>query len=137
MIFGKDSGDTGARQLRHALVLASVTMASSCSTPLRPTGATIPNSAMWARMALITEVCWRMKSWRVRCSIRQLCWSSVLVSTNRILALVTASLALTVPVEEPSTASLADLRPLFEHVWFTPLGGRTSDKGSLVLGDEL
>jgi hypothetical protein len=21
---------------------------------------------MWARMALITEVCWRMKSWRVR-----------------------------------------------------------------------
>ena len=25
-------------------------------TPLRPTGATIPNSAMWARMALITEV---------------------------------------------------------------------------------
>jgi hypothetical protein len=33
---------------------------------------------MWARMALITEVCWRMKSWRVRCSIRQLCCSGVL-----------------------------------------------------------
>jgi hypothetical protein len=27
---------------------------------LRPTGATMPNSARWARMALITEVCWRM-----------------------------------------------------------------------------
>src|SRR6185437_14485828 len=52
-----------------------VPIASRCSTPLRPTGATIPNSAKWARMALITEVCWRMKSWRVRWSIRQLCCS--------------------------------------------------------------
>src|SRR5206468_8982346 len=40
-------------------------------------------------MALITEVCWRMKRWRVRWSIRQLCCSGVLVSTNRMLALVT------------------------------------------------
>ena len=32
------------------------------------------------------EVCWRMKSWRVRWSIRQLCCSAVLVSTNRMLA---------------------------------------------------
>src|SRR5262245_37552738 len=28
----------------------------SCSRPLRPTGATMPNSARWARIALITEV---------------------------------------------------------------------------------
>jgi hypothetical protein len=34
---------------------------------------------------------WRMKSWRVRWSIRQLCCSGVLVSRNRILALITAS----------------------------------------------
>jgi len=34
-----------------------VTTSSSCSTPLRPTGATMPNSARWARIALITAVC--------------------------------------------------------------------------------
>ena len=40
---------------------ASATTPSSCSTPLRPTGATMPNSARCARIALITAVCWRMK----------------------------------------------------------------------------
>src|SRR5258708_12672330 len=44
-----------------------------------------------ARIALITAVCWRMNRWRVRWSIRQLCCSGVLVSTNRMFALVTAS----------------------------------------------
>src|SRR5262249_50367334 len=43
-----------------------------CATPLRPTGATMPNPARWARIALITAVCWRMNRWRVRCSIRPL-----------------------------------------------------------------
>jgi hypothetical protein len=33
---------------------------------LRPAGAPIPNSARWARIALITAVCWRMKRWRAR-----------------------------------------------------------------------
>src|SRR4029078_9181880 len=69
----------------------SATILSRSSTPLRPTGATMPNSARGARIALITAVCWRMNRWRVRWSIRQLCCSGVLVGTNRILALVTAS----------------------------------------------
>ena len=29
---------------------------------------------------------------------------------------------------------LADLRPPFEHAWFTPFGGRASDKATWVLG---
>jgi signal transduction histidine kinase len=57
----------------------------------RPTGATIPNSARWARITLITAVCWRMNKCRVRWSVRQLCCSGVLVATNRIVDLVTAS----------------------------------------------
>src|SRR2546422_183313 len=73
------------------LSLESATTSSSASTPLRPTGATMPNSARWARIALITAVCCRMNRWRVRWSIRQLCCSGVLVSTNRMFALVTAS----------------------------------------------
>src|SRR5262249_4160715 len=48
------------------LLLVSATTSSSCSTPLRPTGATMPNSARCARIALITAVCWRMNRWRVR-----------------------------------------------------------------------
>src|SRR5262245_50775466 len=32
----------------------------------------------------MTAVCWRMKRWRARCSIRQLCCSTVLVGTKRI-----------------------------------------------------
>ena len=44
-----------------------------------------------ARMALITEVCCRTNRWRVRCSVRPLCCSGVLVSTKRMFALVTAS----------------------------------------------
>ena len=39
----------------------------------------------------ITEVCCRMNRWRVRWSIRPLCCLDVLVGTNLILALVTAS----------------------------------------------
>src|SRR5262249_5357720 len=56
-----------------------------------PTGATMPNSARWARIALITEVCWRTNKCRVRWSTRPLCCSGVLVATNRMLALLTAS----------------------------------------------
>src|SRR6266567_5610145 len=59
------------RATRHAraisgtrLSLVSATTSSSASTPLRPTGATMPNSARWARIALITAVCWRMNRWR-------------------------------------------------------------------------
>ena len=42
----------------NRLSFESATTPSSCSTPLRPTGATIPTSARWARIALITAVCW-------------------------------------------------------------------------------
>ena len=31
-----------------------------------PKGATIPNSARYARIELMTAVCWRMKRWRAR-----------------------------------------------------------------------
>src|ERR1700746_3567421 len=75
----------------NRLSLLSATTCSSCSTPWRPPGATIPNSARWARMALITEVCWRMNRSRVRCSVRQLCCPGVLVATNRMFGLLTAS----------------------------------------------
>ena len=72
---------SAARQARaisgNRLSLASATTPSSSSTPLRPTGATIPNSARWARIALITAVCWRTNRWRVRWSIRQLCCSAL------------------------------------------------------------
>ena len=46
-----------------------------------------PKLGKMTRIALITEVCWRMDDWRVRCSISPLCCSGVLVGTNRILAL--------------------------------------------------
>jgi len=46
--------------------LASAMTSSSCSTPRRPTGATIPNSARCARIELMVAVCWRTSRWRVR-----------------------------------------------------------------------
>ncbi len=56
---------------RHAISgsrasFASATTSSSRSTPPRPTGATIPNSARWARIELMRAVCWRIKRCRVR-----------------------------------------------------------------------
>src|SRR6266542_3875810 len=61
------------RATRHAraisgmrLSLVSATILSNASTPLRPTGATMPNSARCARIALITAVCCRMNRCRVR-----------------------------------------------------------------------
>ena len=47
-------------------------------------------SAM-SRIALITEVCCRIHKCRVRWSTRPLCCLGVLVGTNRMLALLTAS----------------------------------------------
>ena len=40
---------------------------------------------------VIIAVCWRINKCRVRCSVRQLCCSGVLVGTNRMFGLVTAS----------------------------------------------
>jgi hypothetical protein len=51
------SGNTDACNPGNLLSFESAATPSSCSTPWRLTGATIPNSARWARMALITEVC--------------------------------------------------------------------------------
>src|SRR5262249_32794726 len=75
----------------NRLSLTSAMTLRRCSIPVRPTGATTPNSARWARIALITEVCWRINKCRVRWSTRPLCCSGVLVATNRMLALLTAS----------------------------------------------
>src|SRR6476646_4031153 len=86
-----ERGETCAGNLRHPPVAWVGNNMQSSVTPLRPTGATMPNSARCARIALITAVCWRMNRWRVRWSIRQLCCSGVLVGTDRMLALATAS----------------------------------------------
>ena len=61
---GAERDETRTRNLGHPFVTWIGDTASSSSTPLRPTGATIPNSARWARIALITAVCWRMNRWR-------------------------------------------------------------------------
>ena len=61
---GAERGDTRAGELGYPFVTCIGDDPSSSSTPLRPTGATIPNSARWARMALITAVCWRINRWR-------------------------------------------------------------------------
>jgi hypothetical protein len=52
------------RANRASLALAMTS--SSCSTPRRPTGATIPNSARCAQIELVVAVCWRTRRWRVR-----------------------------------------------------------------------
>jgi hypothetical protein len=51
-----------------ALVSSSM-MASNRTTPPRPTGATIPNSAMCARVALVTMTSCRLSMSRTLCSI--------------------------------------------------------------------
>jgi len=48
---------------------------------------------------LIIAVCCRMNRCRVRCSVRQLCCSGVLVGTNRMFGLVTASQIASASVE--------------------------------------
>src|SRR5258705_7574913 len=62
-----ERGKARAGNLRHpSVALGSATTCSSSVTPLRPTGAIMPNSARCARIELITAVCWRMNRWRVR-----------------------------------------------------------------------
>jgi hypothetical protein len=56
-----------------------------------PANAPQPADSAARAIALITEVCCRMNRWRVRWSISPLCCSGVLIGTNRILVLVTAS----------------------------------------------
>src|SRR5262249_38411454 len=63
---GAESHETGACNLGQSFVTCTATTLSSCSIPLRPTAATMPNSARWARIALITAVCWRINRCRVR-----------------------------------------------------------------------
>src|SRR6478752_6034163 len=58
---------------------------------LHAVATTMPNSARRARMVLMIAVCCRMKRFRFRFSIRQLCCSGVLVGTKRMLGRWTAS----------------------------------------------
>ena len=53
-----ERGKARAGNLWHPLVVR--VRHSRSVTPLRPTGATMPNSARCARIELITAVCWRM-----------------------------------------------------------------------------
>jgi hypothetical protein len=85
---GAKGCNTSTRHVGNRSSLKSAAMASRRSTPW-PTGATIPNSARWPRIALITAVCWLMNRRRVRWSIMQLCCTGVLVGTNHMLARVT------------------------------------------------
>src|SRR5262249_31654826 len=63
---GAESHETGACNLGQSFVTCIGDDIEQCSIPLRPTGATMPNSARWARIALITAVCWRINRCRVR-----------------------------------------------------------------------
>jgi hypothetical protein len=75
--------ETRTSDLRNSLVVRIGDDSEQFLDTPAPTGATIPNSARRARIALITEVCWRMNRWRARWSTRLLCCSGVLVGTNR------------------------------------------------------
>src|SRR6516162_9469983 len=54
---------------RASRLLSSVMISASCARPSRPVSATRPNSARWARSALISCVRWRIKRSRVRCNM--------------------------------------------------------------------
>src|SRR5207249_2178598 len=123
------------RAARHAraisrtrLSLGSATTPSSSSTPLRPTAATIPYSARWARIALITAVCWRMKRWRVRWSIRQLCCSSVLVTANDYITCRVNSVDLKNRLGDIETNCRDRL-----HVWLLRIVGALTAPTSMAL----
>ena len=59
--------------------------------PPRPIGATMPNSAICARIALVSCVRWRWGTKLTRCSIIALCCSGLLMLTKRIVGRVTTS----------------------------------------------
>src|SRR6476620_8051499 len=86
-----ERGETCAGNLRHPPVAWVGNNMQKFRNPFAPDRRDNAKLGKCARIALITAVCWRMNRWRVRWSIRQLCCSGVLVGTNRILALVTAS----------------------------------------------
>jgi hypothetical protein len=80
---GAESHDTGTRNLGQPFVARIGNHFEQFIDTLASDRRDDPELGKMKRIALITAVCWRMKRWRVRCSIR--------VSTNRMLALVTAS----------------------------------------------
>src|SRR6059058_987258 len=55
-----ERGKARTGNLRHPLVARVGNNMQQFVTPLRPTGATMPNSARCARIELITAICWRM-----------------------------------------------------------------------------
>jgi hypothetical protein len=67
---GTHGGNAGARHFRKPGVIDIGSDFQQLSTPLRPTGATIPNSARQARIELIIAVCCRMNSNR-KCVTRK------------------------------------------------------------------
>ena len=66
-------------------------IASSSFMPGPRRAATIPNSAMCPRTALIVPVRSATSRSRIRCSISNACWVSLLTGTNRMLGRWTAS----------------------------------------------
>jgi hypothetical protein len=69
----------------------SAMILSNSAVPLRPLADTMPSSARCPRKALLNIVRWRTSNCRVRCSIKAVCCSFVLIGTNRIDGRVTAS----------------------------------------------
>ena len=88
---GAERGKARARNLGHPFVTRIGDDPEQFLNTIASDRRDDPVPARWPRIALITAVCWRMNRWRVRWSIRQLCCSGVLVSTNRMFAVVTAS----------------------------------------------
>ena len=85
MQLGEERREAGSGDLGEPTVLVLPMIPRSATTPFRSIWATTPNSARWARIALITAVCCRTKG------ASGSCCPGVLVATNRMLVLVTAS----------------------------------------------
>jgi hypothetical protein len=88
---GAERRDTHARNLRQPFVFWIGDDPEQLLDTIAPNRRDNPELCKMGADRIDPAVCWRMKRWRVRWSIRPLCCSGVLVATNRIFALVTAS----------------------------------------------
>ena len=88
---GAKSGNTGTGNLRHPFVICIRDDTKQLLNTIAPDRRNDAELGKMGTDGIDHRVCWRMNRWRVRWSIRQLCCSGVLVSTNRMLAWLTAS----------------------------------------------
>ena len=88
---GAERGKTRARDLGHPFVTWIGDDTEQFLDTIASDRCDDPELGKMGADRIDHAVCWRMNRWRVRWSIRQLCCSGVLVATNRMFALVTAS----------------------------------------------